>query len=32
MVDCGRDPPERPDAEALAVLRADPVIAAFIRV
>jgi quercetin dioxygenase-like cupin family protein len=32
MVDCGRDTPERPDAEALAALRGDPVIAAFIRV
>ena len=32
MVDCGRDPPERPDAEALAVIRADPEISGFIRV
>jgi quercetin dioxygenase-like cupin family protein len=32
MVDCGRDAPERPDAPALAVLRDDPAIAAFIRV
>lgn len=31
MVDCGRDPPERPDAEALAALRRDPAIAEFIR-
>jgi quercetin dioxygenase-like cupin family protein len=31
MVDCGRDVPERPDAEALAALRADPGIAQFIR-
>lgn len=31
MVDCDRDPPERPDAEALAALRADPELAAFIR-
>jgi len=32
MVDCGRDTPERPDARALATLRADPAVAAFIRV
>lgn len=31
MVDCGRDTPERPDAEALAALRRDPAIADFIR-
>ena len=31
MVDCGRDRPERPDEQALAALRADPGIAAFIR-
>jgi quercetin dioxygenase-like cupin family protein len=31
MVDCGRDVPERPDAEALAALRRDPAIAEFIR-
>ncbi len=31
MVDCGRDVPERPDAQALAALRADSAIAAFIR-
>ena len=32
MVDCDRDTPERPDGTALAALREDPVIAAFIRV
>jgi quercetin dioxygenase-like cupin family protein len=32
MVDCGRDTPERPDQKALAALRADPDVAAFIRV
>lgn len=32
VVDCERDVPERPDAEALAALRARPEIAAFIRV
>lgn len=31
MVDCGRDAPERPNAEALAALRRDPAIAEFIR-
>ena len=31
MVDCERDRPERPDSAALAALRADPVIAAFIQ-
>jgi quercetin dioxygenase-like cupin family protein len=31
MVDCGRDRPERPDEVALAALRADPVVAGFIR-
>jgi quercetin dioxygenase-like cupin family protein len=31
MVDCARDVPERPDAQALAALKADPAIAAFIR-
>ena len=31
MVDCGRDPPERPDQEALSALRRDPAIAEFIR-
>jgi quercetin dioxygenase-like cupin family protein len=31
LVDCGRDAPERPDAGALKILRADPEIAAFIR-
>lgn len=31
MVDCERDRPERPDPEALAVLRRDPAIAAFIK-
>ena len=32
MVDCDRDVPERPDAVALAALRRDPAIAAFVRV
>ena len=32
MVDCERDVPERPDGEALAALRRDPVVAAFIKV
>jgi mannose-6-phosphate isomerase-like protein (cupin superfamily) len=32
MVDCERDVPERPDAGALAGLRRDPAVAAFIRV
>ncbi len=32
MVDCARDVPERPDDAALTALRADPVIAEFIRV
>jgi quercetin dioxygenase-like cupin family protein len=32
LVDCGRDTPERPDEGALAVLRRDPEVAAFIRV
>jgi hypothetical protein len=32
VVDCGRDTPERPNAAALAALRADPAIAEFIRV
>jgi mannose-6-phosphate isomerase-like protein (cupin superfamily) len=32
MVDCDRDTPERPDAEALAALRADPEVAEFIKV
>lgn len=32
MVDCARDVPERPDAEALARLRCDPAVAGFIRV
>ena len=32
MVDCGRDTPERPDAEALSALREDPRVADFIRV
>jgi hypothetical protein len=31
MVDCERDVPERPDAEAIAALRRDRAIAAFIR-
>lgn len=31
LVPCGRDRPERPDAAALAALRADPRIAGFIR-
>jgi quercetin dioxygenase-like cupin family protein len=32
MVDCGRDAPERPDAEALAQLRKASSVAEFIRV
>ena len=32
MVDCARDIPEHPDAAALAALRADRVIAEFIRI
>jgi mannose-6-phosphate isomerase-like protein (cupin superfamily) len=32
MVDCDRDAPERPDAEALVALRRDPAVGAFIRV
>ncbi|MEO6055401.1 MAG: cupin domain-containing protein [Gemmatimonadales bacterium] len=32
MVDCERDVPDRPDAGALAGLRRDPAVAAFIRV
>jgi quercetin dioxygenase-like cupin family protein len=32
MVDCGRDTPERPDAEALSGLRTEPSIAEFIRI
>jgi S-methyl-1-thioxylulose 5-phosphate methylthiotransferase len=32
MVDCERDRPERPDDAALAALRRDPAIAAFIKV
>ena len=32
MVDCERDVPERPDAQALAAMRADPVVAEFVRV
>jgi mannose-6-phosphate isomerase-like protein (cupin superfamily) len=32
MVDCERDTPERPDPADLAALRANPVVAAFIRV
>ncbi len=32
MVDCGRDRPERPDAEALEALRRAPAVAGFIRV
>lgn len=32
LVDCERDRPERPDAEALAELRRDPEVAGFIRV
>lgn len=32
MVDCERDRPERPDAAALAALRATPELGAFIRV
>jgi hypothetical protein len=31
MVDCARDIPERPDDDALAQLRADPIIAEFLR-
>jgi mannose-6-phosphate isomerase-like protein (cupin superfamily) len=31
LVDCERDRPERPDAAALAGLRRDPAVAAFIR-
>lgn len=31
LVDCGRDPPERPDAGALAELRRDPAVGEFIR-
>jgi mannose-6-phosphate isomerase-like protein (cupin superfamily) len=31
MVDCDRDVPERPDASALAALRQDPMVAAFIK-
>jgi hypothetical protein len=31
MVDCDRDVPERPDATALAELRRDPALAAFIK-
>jgi S-methyl-1-thioxylulose 5-phosphate methylthiotransferase len=31
IVDCHRDPPERPDPAALAALRANAVVAAFIR-
>lgn len=31
MVDCARDVPERPDAQALAALKADAALAAFIR-
>jgi len=31
MVDCERDPSERPDGAALARLRRDPAIAAFVR-
>jgi mannose-6-phosphate isomerase-like protein (cupin superfamily) len=32
MVDCERDTPERPDPADLAALRANPAVAAFIRV
>jgi mannose-6-phosphate isomerase-like protein (cupin superfamily) len=32
MVDCDRDTPQRPGDDALAALRGDPAIAAFIRV
>ncbi len=32
MVDCGRDPPERPNTGSLAALRSDPAVAEFIRV
>jgi quercetin dioxygenase-like cupin family protein len=31
MVDCERDVPERPDGDALAALRQDPVVAGFIK-
>ena len=31
MVDCERDVPERPDPAALALLRQDPAVAAFIK-
>ena len=31
MVDCERDVPERPDADALSALRRDPDVAAFIK-
>ena len=31
VVNCDRDVPERPDAEALAALRRHPEVAAFIR-
>jgi mannose-6-phosphate isomerase-like protein (cupin superfamily) len=31
MVGCERDVPERPDGDALAALREDPVVAAFIK-
>ena len=31
MVDCGRDPPERPDLETFEALRADPEVGGFIR-
>jgi gentisate 1,2-dioxygenase len=31
MVDCERDVPERPDGSALAGLRANPAVAAFIK-
>ncbi len=32
LVECGRDRPLRPDAAELAALRADPMIAGFVRV
>ena len=32
LVDCARDRPERPDSAALAALRRDPAVAAFVRV
>jgi mannose-6-phosphate isomerase-like protein (cupin superfamily) len=32
LVNCDRDVPQRPDAAALAALRRDPAVAAFIRV